>query len=65
MCLVLLCGVRDLPKGLHSKGRLHIARERMSSSGDGHQGCGVQVQEEHHEDIICLELADHLVIMVL
>jgi len=28
-------------------------------------GCCVQVQEEHHEDIICLELADHLVIMVL
>jgi len=24
----------------------------------------VQVQEEHHEDIMCLELADHLVIMV-
>ena len=65
MCLVFLYGVRDSPMGLHSKGRYHIARERMASSGDGHQGCGVQVQEEHHEEIICLELADHLVIMVM
>ena len=24
----------------------------MASSGDGHQGCGVQVQDKHHEDIM-------------
>ena len=25
---------------------------RMTSSGDRHQGCGVQVQDKHHEDIM-------------
>ena len=29
----------------------------MSSSGDRHQDCGVQVQVEHHEEIKCLKLA--------
>ena len=65
MCVVSLCGVRYLSMGLHSKGRSHLAQERMASSGDFHQVCCVQVQEEHHEDIICLKLVDHLVLMVL
>ena len=30
---------------------------RMTSSGDRHQDCGVQVQVEHHEEIKCLKLA--------
>ena len=32
---------------------------RMTSSGDRHQDCGVQVQVEHHEEITCLKLAVH------
>ena len=28
----------------------------MTSSGDRHQGCVVQVQDGHLEDIICLKL---------
>ena len=32
---------------------------RMTSSGDRHQDCGVQVQLEHHEEIKCLKLATH------
>ena len=32
---------------------------RMTSSGDRHQVCGVQVQVEHHEEIKCLNLAIH------
>ena len=33
--------------------------ERMTSSGDRHQDCRVQVQVEHHEEIKCLTLAVH------
>ena len=33
--------------------------ERMTSSGDRHQDCRVQVQVEHHEDIKCLNRAIH------
>ena len=32
---------------------------RMTSSGDRHQDCGVQVQVEHHEEIKCLKLVIH------
>ena len=32
---------------------------RMTSSGDRHQGCIVQVQVDHHEEITCLKLAVH------
>ena len=33
--------------------------KRMTSSGDHHQDCRVQVQVEHHEEIKCLNLAIH------
>ena len=32
---------------------------RMTSSGDRHHDCRVQVQVEHHEEIKCLKLAVH------
>ena len=33
--------------------------ERMTSSGDRHQYCNVQVQVEHDKEIKCLTLAVH------
>ena len=32
---------------------------RMTSSGDRHQDCRVQVQVEHHEEMKCLKLVVH------
>ena len=49
--------------GHASKVRSHIAHERMTSSGDRHQGWVGQVQDEHLKKITCLNLAVHLVIM--
>ena len=38
---------------------------RMTSSGDRHQVCSVQVQVEHHEEIKCLMLAVYCGVNVL
>ena len=35
----------------------------MTTSGDRHQGCDVQVQDEHQEEFLCLKLATHMEIM--
>ena len=43
-----------LSHGLASKERFHVVYVLMTSSGDGHQVRGVQVQDEHLE-IICFE----------
>ena len=64
MCaFVLSMLVRYLSMGMHQKWRFHIAYERMTSSGDRHQGWEGQVQDKHLEKIICLKLVVHLVIM--
>ena len=42
---------------------LWYAHERMTSSGDRHQGWEGQVQDKHLEKIICLKLVVHLVTM--
>ena len=34
------------------KRKISFNLRRMTSSGDRHQDCGVQVQVEHHEDIM-------------
>ena len=43
--------VRYLSMGLHQKEDIIQPMERMTSSGDRHQVCGVQGQVEHHEEI--------------
>ena len=45
--------------GLHQEEDITQPMERMTSSGDRHQGCGVQVQVKHHEELTCLKLAIH------
>ena len=45
--------------GLRQEEDILQPMERMTSSGDRHQDCGVQVQVEHHEDITSLMLAIH------
>ena len=62
MCHEKSCGMVSF-HGHASKVRSHIAHERMTSSGDRHQGWVGQVQVEHLERIICLKLAVHLMIM--
>ena len=47
----VLCGVMYVSMGLCQEEDL-IQPWRMTSSGDRHQGCGVQVQVEHHEEIM-------------
>ena len=37
--------------GLHQEEDIIQPMERMTSSGDRHQDCRVQVQVEHHEEI--------------
>ena len=39
------------------KRKISLNPWRMTSSGDRHQDCRVQVQVEHHEEIKCLNLA--------
>ena len=53
----VLCGVRYVSMGLRQEEDIIQHMERMTSSGDCHQECGVQVQVEHHEEIKCLNLA--------
>ena len=55
----VLCGVRYVYMGLRQEEDIIQPIERMASSGDRHQDCGVQVQVEHHEEIKCLKLAVH------
>ena len=38
--------------GLHQEEDIIQPMERMPSSGDRHQDCRVQVQVEHHEEIM-------------
>ena len=55
----VLCGVRYVSMGLRQEEDIIQPMERMTSSGDRHQDCGVQVQVEHHEEITSLMLAVH------
>ena len=63
MCLVFKSGVRISLHGFVSKGRIHIAYERMASRGNHHDGCEMQIQDDNLEEIICLNLPIHLAIM--
>ena len=53
----VICGVRYMSMGLRQEEDIIQPMERMTSSGDRHQDCCVQVQVEHHEEIKCLKLA--------
>ena len=55
----VLCGVRYVSMGLRQEEDITHPMERMTSSGDRHQDCRVQVQVEHHEDIKYLKLVVH------
>ena len=55
----VLCGVRYVSMGLRQEEDIIQPMERMTSSADCHQDCGVQGQVEHHEEIKCLILAIH------
>ena len=55
----VLCGVRYVSMVLHQEEDIVQPMERMTSNGDRHQDCGVQVQVEHHEVITSLMLAVH------
>ena len=61
----VLCGVRYVFMGLRQEEDITQPMERMTSSGDHHQHCRVQVQVEHHEEIKCLKLAVHCGVNVL
>ena len=52
----VLCGVRYVSMGLRQEEDIIQPMEMMTSSGDRHQDCDVQVQVEHHEEITCLKL---------
>ena len=51
VCVRVLCGVRYVFMGLRQEEDIIQSMERMTSSGDRHQDCGVQVQVEHHEEM--------------
>ena len=59
------CSMREFYVGLGMfpwacvKRKISFNPWRMTSSGDRHQDCGVQVQVEHHEEITWLKLAVH------
>ena len=55
----VLCRVRYVSMGLLQGEVIIQPMERMTSSGDRHQDCRVQVQVEHHEEVKCLKLAIH------
>ena len=55
----VLCGVRYVSMGLRQEEDIIQPMERMTSSGDRHQDCRVQVEVEHHKEIKCLKLAVH------
>ena len=56
----VLCGVRYVFMGLRQEEDITQPMERMTSSGDRHQDCRVQVQVEHHEEIKCLNFSINL-----
>ena len=47
----VVCGVRYVSMGLRQEEDIIQPMERMTSSGDRHQDCRVQVQVENHEEI--------------
>ena len=55
----VVCGVRYVSMGLRQEEDIIQPMERMTSSGERHHDCRVQVQVEHHEEIMCLNLAIH------
>ena len=55
----VLCGVRYVSMVLRQEEDIIQPMERMTSNGDLHQDCGVQVQVMYHEEIKCLKLAVH------
>ena len=55
----VLCGVRYVFMGLRQEEDITQPMERMTSSGDRHQYCNVQVQVEHDKEIKCLKRAVH------
>ena len=55
----VLFGVRYVSMGLRQEEDIIQHMERMTSSGDRHQHCRVQVQVGHHEEMKCLKLAVH------
>ena len=55
----VICGVRYVFMGLRQEEDITQPMERMTSSGDRHQHCRVQVQVDHHEEIKCLKLVVH------
>ena len=59
VCVRVLCGVRYVFMGLRQEENIRQPMERMTSSGDHHQDCRMQVQVEHHEEIKFLKLAIH------
>ena len=48
----VVCGLRYVSMVVHQKEDITQPMERMTSSGDRHQDYGMQVQVEHHEEII-------------
>ena len=61
----VLCGVTYVSMGLRQEEDIIHPMERMTSSGDRHQDCRVQVQVEHRKEIKCLNLAIHYGVNVL
>ena len=59
----VLCGFRYVFMGLRQEDDIIQPMGRMTSSGDRHQDCRVQVQVENHEEIKCLKLASIVVSM--
>ena len=55
----VLRGVRYVFMGLCQEDDITQPMERMTSGGDRHQDCRVQVQVDHREEIKCLKLAGH------
>ena len=55
----VLCEVRYVSMGLRQEEDIIQSMDRITSSGDRHQDCGMQVQVEHHEEITSLMLCIH------
>ena len=58
-------GFRYVSMGLRQEDDIIQPMGRMTSSGDRHQDCRVQVQVENHEEIKCLNLSIHCGVNVL
>ena len=55
----VLCGFRFVSMGLRQKEDITQPLEMITSSGDRHQDCHVQVKVEHHVEIKYLKLVLH------